>query len=243
MGKRANGDPDGRKVIVKWLRDGLKLRGKTPNDAAEVIGMLRAHGPKLITGQRRITADEMFALSRFLQIPVPRLGAPDGDGTADKNSAPVVCRVNGAIWTSHPLFSNGTSNLLPHEQFDGVPIIPRPDLQGIHQSAVVVTGDLVAHAIRNGEFAIWVPYHQARKEYTPGDYVLVEIERAGLYNAFVLRLEKPDGHWLLQTVRADGTSEPLLTLNADCTAVVKPRIDEKVSFIGLVISRYAPLSS
>lgn len=240
MPKRANGDPDGRKVIVKWLKEGLKLRGKTSNDAAEKIGMMRSHGPKLLAG-RRITADEMFVFSRWLEWPVPALGAKNGIDVGAANSSPVVCRVNDTIWTSHPLF-NGTPSLTK-ETFQPIPIIPRPDLVGLQQFAVVVTGEMIDQDIRDGEFAICVPYHQVRKQTAPGDYVLVEVERAGLYNALVLRLSKPEGHWQLQTARQGGKSDPVMTLNADCTASVKPRSDEKVTFIGLVISKFAPLSS
>lgn len=239
MPKRANGDPDGRKVIVKWLKDGLKLRGKTTNDAADVIGMMRSHGPKLLAG-RRITADEMFALSRWLSWPVPPLGAKNGDIiTAD--SSPVVARVNDKTWMSHPLF-NGEPHLLK-ETFLPIPVIPRPDLAGVRQFSVVVSGDLIDQDIRDGEFAICVPYDQARKQITADDYVLVQVERAGLFNALVLRLCKADGHWQLRTAHRDGRSDAVMTLNADCTVSVKPRSDEKVTFVGLVISKFAPLSA
>lgn len=240
MGKRAKGDPESRKTIIKWLKDGLKLRQYTSNDAAEHIGMLRSHGPKLISGDRRITADEMFALSRFLQLPVPKLGAPDG--STNFGHAPVVCRVNNEHWTSRPLF-HGCNGGKPKETFPLVPTIPWAGLQDLEQFSVVVDGDMIENTIRDGEFAICVDYHTMRKEITPGDFVLAEVERAGLYNAFVLKLDKADGHWTLQTTRNGGKPEAVMTLNEDCTAVTKPRSDEKVTFIGLVISRYAPLSS
>jgi transcriptional regulator with XRE-family HTH domain len=62
--------------IQKWLEHGLSQRGKTQTALAEHLGVLPSAVNRMIRGERKMLAHEMYAAADYLEQPLPGQAIP-----------------------------------------------------------------------------------------------------------------------------------------------------------------------
>src|SRR5262249_42143117 len=81
--------------LLDWIRRGLRKPGKTQAGLARAIGRSPSAVNNLLAGKRRLRADEIGKIARYLEEPPPRIR---GDGElADVAEEPMTVPVLGYI--------------------------------------------------------------------------------------------------------------------------------------------------
>jgi transcriptional regulator with XRE-family HTH domain len=126
-----------------------------------------------------------------------------------------------------------------HPQMTAVPSIPRPDLVDMKQYAVEVNGISSDATVRPGEFAIFVPYAQARAGGPQdGDLVVVEKHRGTTeHKTMLMRLRFVGRSWQLHhESNTPHWREQVITLSQDLKRDMSDKLS--IDLVGLVIGVY-----
>lgn len=57
--------------FVEWINEGLKNTGKTRRGLAAILHVDPSIVTRIIQGKRRVKADELMDISRYLEVPPP----------------------------------------------------------------------------------------------------------------------------------------------------------------------------
>lgn len=61
-------------TYLEWIKAGLEKPGKDIDGLASALGLHTSSGYKILWGDRKIVADELIPISKYLEEPIPNLG-------------------------------------------------------------------------------------------------------------------------------------------------------------------------
>lgn len=217
------------------LRELRVRRGfSTASDAAKAFGW-NEHTYKShengIRGIRPEMAKKYAAAFGSTPAHILGIGNNSGNGTLSDQinhviTAPVVARVSAGVFRYDEGIVEGTLN--------PVPAVPRKDIPGQMQYAILVDGPSVNLRIVDGAYAICAPYENYPGGAQHGQLVHVVRERAGLHEHTIKELRFTRDGMILVPVSSDPRyqEEPIKLASGDA--------DELVRIQGVVIGMYQP---
>jgi transcriptional regulator with XRE-family HTH domain len=209
-----------------WLRRGLDKHGKTQQGLADALGIDRTGVTKMLSGKRSIKADELELISAYLGEPVPHKNNSSEIGTG---LVDVIGAAAGGVWREA-----GSSMMF---QNIAVSVVPDPKYTGLRQYALRVEGIDFNREFKLGDFLIFVPFWEVRKQPQEGDIVQVERrDAAGRKETTIRRVRIREGKYELWPE----SSEPMWS-----KPVVIEDIHNKgeVEIVGLHIGMYRPATT
>jgi transcriptional regulator with XRE-family HTH domain len=170
----------------EWLKKGLKQHGKSASGLARSLGIDPSIVSKMVTGKRRISAEELPRIARYLGVPEPRsvdivngLGRP-AEIRLQTQVVSVTKVASGGVWREVGALS----------VFDRaiIPAVPNPRIEGLTQYAIRVEGTDTDKLFRLGDYAIFVPFDDIRTAPRDGDLVEVEQRRGNMKQTTIRRV-------------------------------------------------------
>lgn len=168
-------------AIIEWLKGLMRDHNKSQADLARILGVGRDVMNKVMKGRRRLSSDELLALSRAFGVPVPE--TPE--------AAPVqiaYVRVVGEVMAGQFLDVT-TADFEPY----AIPyaLDPRWPIEAV--TALEIRGESINRQAREGDLAIVLSLGHAPRSYRDGDWVVAERARGDLVERTVKRLRMSNG--------------------------------------------------
>lgn len=160
-------------------------------------------------------------------------------------SARVIGEIGGGGWFETPL--SQLPDLPPDfdttdsDKYEPVPVVRDRKYQEITQFALKVVGPSVNKIIRDGDFAICVPYFEVRDGPRDRDVVAVERKKNGMYQGTIKRLRRIGKEWELHPESHDPKFQDPIRLNENLSGD-RDDSDTEITIIGLVIGQYGSVS-
>ena len=178
--------------LLDWIRRGLRKPGKTQAGLARALGRSPSAINNLLSGKRRLRADEIARVARYLDEPPPRINA-DGEVAhyADETKPVPVLGYVGTGGEAHRFYVRDLDTVTA-------------DPTNAETVAVEVRGDMLGRS-----FDRWLVLY---------DHVANPVTDDLIGKLCVVGL--PDDRVLVKTIRR-GTSEGLFTLDSDTEPPIK----------------------
>jgi len=201
----------------RWLQNALKNmpKGRTQEGLADHLGLSQSVVSRMASGRRRIKADEIDKICRYLGLPAPSLS--DKPLTVHGGAAIMVSGVMAdRVWRERADFISDVK----------VPGVPDARYAGLPQYAMLMESPFEPHG-RRGEYAIFVSWDEVRGD-NPlrGDLIHVVRTRDGLKE---------------HTLRAAEQTQDGLLLTSPATEPISwPQQGGEVELRGLFLTTYRP---
>lgn len=178
-------------AIVDWLSRAMAEKEITQADLGRALGVGRDVMNKVMKGRRRLTGDELLALSRFLDIPPPE--TPEHSESEPVAVRPIayVCVV-GEVRAGHfedVTYSDFETYQIPYA------LDPRWPVEAIQ--GFVIRGESINKQARDGDLAITLKVERAPRSVQNGDWVVAERRRHDLVELTVKRV-RMDGDGVIE---------------------------------------------
>jgi transcriptional regulator with XRE-family HTH domain len=165
---------------------------------------------------------------------------PDMPFTQQTMYARVVGEIGGGGW-----FENSLAGLSPDlppdfDKYEPVPVVRSRKYNGVEQFALKVVGPSVNKLIKDGDFAVCVPYFEARSAPLDGDVVAVERTRGGLHQGTIKRLRRVGKIWELHPESTDPKHQQPIRLTENLTGD-RDDAGTQIVIIGLVVGHYGQI--
>ncbi|MCP5081099.1 MAG: helix-turn-helix domain-containing protein [Alphaproteobacteria bacterium] len=181
-------------MLREWLKKGFKKPGKSQTGLAKVLGVDQSVVSKMASGVRKISAQELFKIARYLDEPIP--ASEDAQQRARNRielgkslGGPILNRgrVAAGVWREPAT--------LNQEEPEPAPIPRDPRYPHIEQYALEVEGESVNKIAQNGWTVVCVSYWQARRDMVDGDLIHVERKNEADQREYTLKRLKmgPEG--------------------------------------------------
>jgi transcriptional regulator with XRE-family HTH domain len=212
----------------------------TQEQAAEKFGYSKSGYIKLEDGDRKLNRHVITAAMQIYGVSSDQvLGTTRPAVQPEVAMARVVGEVNAGIWLETNPFAFDPDLPSEEDKYPPMPFVPLPAYRGLEQFAVKVIGPSVNQVIKDGHFAVCVPYWKARAAIREGDLVVVQRRQGDLFEGTIKRVYQAGGQWELRPQSDDPRHQtpikiPPMTAEAD-------HQDHEVEIIGLVIWQGAPV--
>lgn len=93
-------------AIREWIAEGLKQKGKTQRGLADAMGVAQPRISEILRGDRQVAATELYPISVYLGMPIPKSVGLDADYAAawsamrklsPEQSAAIIQRFNRGV--------------------------------------------------------------------------------------------------------------------------------------------------
>ncbi len=238
--------------VETWIDRGLKKKG-----SGSVAGLARALGIPMDAvskmrkpgGGRRPRAEELPLIEEFFGEPFvradrqgPTTASANGSVSESLGAARVIGEIGGGAWYESPLTDIHNPDFPAEtDKFPPVAMVHSKRFPGLPQFALKVVGPSVNKIVKDGAFAICVPWGEARSVPVDGDVVAVERRRGGMHQGTIKRLRRVRGQWELHPESTDARHQKPIRLTDELNG---DRDDDSVEivFVGLVIGQYGDVS-
>ncbi len=163
----------------QWIKDRLKKLGRKQIEMAKALGLTPAEVNKMISGLRRIHADEVPEVARYLEMPVATILGLIADPktlplNVTESEMPIgPTRVIGEVEAG--VFKDALE-YEPAEQFDiYVPVDPR--YRRMNRAALKVRGPSMNLLYSDGSYVIVVPTIELGEDWMPRTGMRVVVQR------------------------------------------------------------------
>lgn len=236
-----------------WIDRNLKRKGR---GSVAGLALHLGVGQDIISkmrredGGRRPKAEELPLIEEFFGEPFPSKArkvrstfrqSSAMSVTEHTQAARVVGEIGGGAWYEGS-FSDFQSPDLPPDFDKYEPVSVRDKLYpALVHFALKVVGPSVDKIVRDGDFAICVPYFEAREAMRDNDVVAVERTKAGLHQGTIKRLRRVGKTWELHPESTDERFKTPIRLSDSGD---RDRDDESVEvrIVGLVVGQYGDVS-
>lgn len=199
----------GRHMFKRWIKDGLERPGKSAKGLADALGIHQSTISKIISGERKLRADELPIIARYLEVDPP-IASHKGDASVHVGLVTVTEIAARGVWRE--------ASAVPMLSETLVPIVPDSRYYGMDQFAVRVD---TADFFKAGDFAVFVPFGEIRKNPRDRDIVLIKRSRGDLVETTIRRVSmRGDVINLVSEPEVAGASPEVIPYDHSTTEIV-----------------------
>lgn len=182
--------------LVDWINGLLESKGRSKVDLARALQIDASSISRILSGSRRVRNSELRAMSLFFDTPAPDQDTSHGinGGINVVRKIPVLANAETGVWYEPNILDTDVQD----ERHSPVPTVTDPRFSSMNQFAVRVSDDSVNLEMAPGNYAIYVPYWDARKAIQQLDWAIVHRMQDGKTEFTIRQICHPKDHWTLE---------------------------------------------
>lgn len=166
-------------MYKEWLQYGLAKKGKSGKALAECLGVQPSAVSRMLSGERRIFASELEAISRYIEEPVPLVTNPYPK--KENNLMLIAGFINKGTWFE------------PNQQYPIYDDIPQIPVEGLSAKQIAYILAYDCHTHLKDSYIITINPEEVNNNFRDNDIVVVERKREDLTQFNLAKISKVYG--------------------------------------------------